>query len=232
MGWKTRKRGSEFQKGQRFQTDTTPFLEPGNLPKKKPGAISDRSQVRSRDLTSHHTVEVELPENTTLITTTKEHNPTEVKLDAAVSPISGGPLAPPKEYGATITEDPYSGTYVYVTPPEHGQRVKPTYTEFTEKGKEIVKTEVQQAQREMAKGDMDSAYKRMIWIKSTIARAVPKEYRDKDPFLRKVNQTIGEAENYHYAAKTSSDPQEAAYYRKLFANELRDLSEIASKPEI
>lgn len=176
---------------------------------------------------SMQVVRVEAPPNTAVIITEKQHNPTTVRMEEIRSPVSGAPLEPPKEYGATITRDPYTGAYVYVTPPEHGQRVKPTYTEFTEKAEAILKQEILQAEEEVKKGNLEQAYHRLAYARDTVQLGAPKEFRWKEPLFRKFHISLGVVKRSYEMYEKTTDPANQSHHAKRIKKEVSNLAEIA-----
>ena len=151
-----------------------------------------------------------------------------VKFDVAKCPVCGGGLEAAYEYGHTILRCPYCGFYTYVTITEGGKRfvadvpiILPKWTFHARQALNIVREELAQARKYLAKRDDESAYARLVWTKDSLWK-MPREVQDL-PIINKLLTSIGRAENYFLSAKRGEDEKENI---RRFRDEVRDIYDV------
>jgi rRNA maturation protein Nop10 len=145
-----------------------------------------------------------------------------VKFDVAKCPVCGGPLEAAYEYGHTILKCPYCGFYTYVTITggkfvSEVPIVTPKWTVHARQALKIATNEIAQSYNYLKKGNIDEAYRRLMWVRNTLYN-IPEEAQDL-PLIDKIQKSIGEAQNFHWLYKQEGDE----YYKEQFANEVKDL---------
>lgn len=153
-----------------------------------------------------------------------EHNPGNPdKFEYARHPYFGTPLEPAKEYGKTILYDPYTGTFVYVTP-EGEAKVTPRYTEVHRKTLRFMASRVSQAKRhveteatlENVESALQPLYQVRTYASSTLGYPEARLYTD--PTYGQVGMAISDVENLLISAKRS-----APLERKPYLNRARQI---------
>lgn len=139
-----------------------------------------------------------------LATATVKRNPGVVDITALRSPIHGGPLEPPLEYGKSIAYDPYTHSYVYVTPKGETERVTPTFTKFYRRGLAIVKPHIKQAGEYAKEGKLELAM-RKLWDAQMAGRPHYKGAGfERDPIWTEIGEAYNEASNMLGSAQMST----------------------------